>query len=127
MLNRVIGNRNFEFADTLRVVYMLREVTGAQNMRDTLQSIAHLDIDGQIRLLYISHKVAEKDKALSQEDFTDMLLDNLGILAITDLVSELADRLMYSGMAPEKIEAKKLEVAEAMKTAGAVSSVTDID
>ena len=127
MLNRVIGNKNYEFADTLRVVYQLREVTGAQNLRDALQSIAHLDIDGQIQLLYISHKVAAKDKAPTQEEFTDILLDNLGMLAITDLVSELADHLMYSGMSPEKIDAKKAEVAEAMKTAGAASSVTDID
>lgn len=126
MLTRVIGDKTYEFADTLRVVYSLRDVTGAKNLRDALQSIAHLDIDGQIQLLYLAHKVATKDKASTQEEFTGVLLDNLGILAITDLVSELADRLMYAGMEPDKIEVKKAQVAEAMKTAGAASSATDI-
>lgn len=126
MFNRVIGNKSYEFADTLRVVYALREVTGAENLKDALQAIAHLDIDGQMQLLYISHKVAAKDKAPTEEEFKDILLDNLGILTITDIVSELADHLMYSGMPAEKVEAKKAEVAEAIKTVGATSSVTDI-
>lgn len=124
MLTQVIGGKTYEFADTLRVVYALKDITGAKSLKEALESIAHLDIDGQLRLLYVAHKVAAKEAACAQEDFVNEVLDNMGVLAVTDLVSKLADGLMYSGMSPDKVEAKKLEVTETLKTHGATSSVT---
>lgn len=124
MLQQKIGNKTYEFADTLRVVYALKDITGAKSLKEALESITRLDVDGQLQLLYVAHKVAVKEAACTQEAFVDEVLDNMGVFAITDLVNNLANGLMYAGMSPDKVEAKKLEVATMLKTAGATSSAT---
>lgn len=124
MLQQKIGNKTYEFADTLRVVYALKDITGAKSLKEALESITRLDVDGQLQLLYVAHKVAAKEAACTQEAFVNEVLDNMGVFAITDLVNNLANGLMYAGMSPDKVEAKKLEVATMLKTAGATSSAT---
>lgn len=126
MLRRVIAGKTYEFADTLRVIYEVKDITGAKNLKDALNSIAHMDIDEQLQLLYASYRTATKNAALSQDEFIDLILDNMGVLTIADLVGELADGLMYSGMPADKVDSKKAEVSEAMRTVGATSSGTDI-
>lgn len=127
MLQQVIGGKNIEFADTLRVVYSLKDITGAKSLKSALESIAHMDIDGQLQLLYVAYKSATKEGAMTQDEFIDLVLDNMGLMAIAGLVEELANGLMYSGMSSDKVEAKKREVTEILKTTGAASSVTDTE
>lgn len=92
-------------------------------MREALASIAQLDLDGQLDLLYVAYKAHAGVNAMSKEDFVGLVLDNLGVFAVTNAVEKLADGLMYAGLSTEEIAEKKLRMEEA----GATSSVTDID
>lgn len=123
MVRIKVGNQELELADTLRVVYSLKDITGAKNMRDALASIAQLDLDGQLDLLYVAYKARAGVNAMSKENFVGLVLDNLGVFAVTNAVEKLADGLMYAGLSTEEVAEKKLRMEEA----GATSSVTDID
>ena len=123
-----VGGKTYQLSDTLRVVFELKNFTGAKNMREALASIAHLDLDGQLKLLYVAYKTSKPVDLMPEEDFTNMLFDNYGLYAITDLVEQLADGLMFSGLDKEKAEQKKLKMEETLKNApGAISSDTDIE
>lgn len=122
----IVDGKSYELADTMRVLYELRDITKAKNIREAMASLTSLDVDGQIKLLYIAYKIKAKDAAMSEEDFTNMLLDNCGVFAIVDAASNLIEALMYSGMSPEEVESKKMQVVEAQKV-GTTSSATDIE
>lgn len=122
----IVDGKSYELADTMRVLYELRDITKAKNIREAMSSLTSLDVDGQIKLLYIAYKIKAKDAAMSEEDFTNMLLDNCGVFVIVDAASNLIEALMYSGMSPEEVESKKMQVVEAQKV-GTTSSATDIE
>lgn len=123
-----VGGKTYQLSDTLRVVFELKNFTGAKNMREALASIAHLDLDGQLKLLYVAYKTSKPVDLMPEEDFTNILIDNYGLYAITDLVEQLANGLMFSGLDKEKAEQKKLQMEETLKNVpGAISSDTDIE
>lgn len=126
MVHVEIAGKNYELADTLRVVYAIKDITGAKNLREALQSLTALDVDDQIKLLYAAYKANKNNPAMTQEEFKDLILDNCGVFAIVDMVNDLANGLMYSGLAPEVAESKKAQIAEATK-AGVTSSATDTE
>lgn len=126
MLQMCINGKCYELADTMRVLYELRDLTHAQNIREAMTSLSKLDTDGQIELIYVAYKVKAKEAAMSKQEFVDMILDNCGVFAIVDTANKLIDALMYSGMTPEEVESKKMIVAEAQKV-GTTSSATDIE
>ena len=126
MVHVEIAGKNYELADTLRVVYAIKDITGAKNLREALQSLTALDVDDQIKLLYAAYKANKNNPAMSQEEFKDLILDNCGVFAIMDMVNDLANGLMYSGLTPEVAESKKAQIAEATK-AGVTSFATDTE
>lgn len=126
MVHVEIAGKSYELADTLRVVYSIKDITGAKNLREALQSLTALDVDDQIKLLYAAYKANKNNPAMSQEEFKDLILDNCGVFAIMDMVNDLANGLMYSGLSPEVAESKKVQIAEATK-AGVTSSATDTE
>ena len=126
MVHVEIAGKNYELADTLRVVYSIKDITGAKNLREALQSLTALDVDDQIKLLYAAYKANKNNPAMSQEEFKDLILDNCGVFAIMDMVNDLANGLMYSGLSPEVAESKKVQIAEATK-AGVTSFATDTE
>lgn len=126
MVHVEIASKSYELADTLRVVYSIKDITGAKNLREALQSLTALDVDDQIKLLYAAYKANKNNPAMSQEEFKDLILDNCGVFAIMDMVNDLANGLMYSGLSPEVAESKKVQIAEATK-AGVTSSATDTE
>jgi hypothetical protein len=126
MIEYKIAGKPYEFADTLRVAYELRNVTGANGIQEALNAVRNLGFDGQLDLLYASYKVANKEKAMSRDEFYDFLLDNAGVMIIGDIASKIIDSLVYNGLAPEEAEIKKKQAAEAMKV-GAASSAADIE
>lgn len=130
MINLKLGDRTYELATTLRVVYALREISQAGNIQQAIGSISKLDLDGQLSLLYASYKAGggKADVVTTKEIFTDMVLDNLGLFAITNVINQLAEGLLYSGMSEEEIAAKKAEMEEVQMTAaGQTSSDTATD
>ena len=124
-----LGEKEYELSTSLRVVYSLKELTGAKNLQEAMSSISHLDLDGQMRLLYSAYKAGSgrQGMIISQEAFTDAVLDNLGVFALTEVVNKLTDGLLYSGLSPEEIESKKAQAEIAMKEAGVASSATVTD
>lgn len=117
-----VGNNEYELATTLRVVYKLREIAGAKSLQAAVNSIQDLDLDGQLELLYAAHVAATPSVVATKETFIGDILDNLGIFAVTNVINELADGLLYSGLAPEEIESKKAQVEMLMTTTGQASS-----
>lgn len=126
MVHVEIAGKSYELADTLRVIYSIKDITGAKNLREALQSLTALDVDDQIKLLYAAYKANKNNPAMSQEEFKDLILDNCGVFAIMDMVNDLANGLMYSGLSPEVAESKKVQIAEATK-AGVTSFATDTE
>lgn len=125
MVTVEVGNVKVELSDTLRVIYALKDITGAKGLREAMQSLGALDMDQQLQLIYAAYKAGNKEP-LSEEEFIGMLLDNCGVFAIADIIEKLSEGLMYSGMTPEAAQAKKAQVAEVLKT-GATSSATDTE
>lgn len=121
-----IGNENFELAANLRVIYSLREITGAKNIREALKSLTSLDLEDQIQLLYAAYKANNKDTTISAKEFEDKVIDNLGIFAIADVIEKLADNLMYAGLSKEQVEEKKSKL-EKMSQPGETSSDSVLD
>lgn len=121
MVHVEIAGKDYELADTLRVIYDIKDITGAKNLREALQSLTALDVDDQIKLLYAAYKANKNNPTMSANDFKDLILDNCGVFAITDMFNDLANGLMYSGLTPEAAESKKVQIAEATK-AGVTSS-----
>lgn len=123
-----IKEKDYELSTSLRVVYALRDISHANSLQEAIGTISKLDLDGQLELLYAAYKAANGKNAdcIGKSEFTDEVLDNLGIFAITNAINQLADGLLYSGLTPEEIQSKKAqaEAAVAKKTAiGAPSSV----
>lgn len=131
MLTLTLNGRDYELATSLRVVYALKDISHAASLQEAINSITRLDLDGQIALLYAAYKAGggKNDNSVSQTNFADEVLDNLGIFAITDKINALADGLLYTGLTPEEKESKKAaaEAAAAATATGAVSSVEDIN
>ena len=119
-----IKDRDYELSTSLRVVYALRDISHANSLQEAIGSITRLDLDGQLELLYASYKAANSKNAdcVSKEDFTDDVLDNLGIFAITNAINNLADGLLYSGLSEEEIESKKAAVEATIATAAATGA-----
>lgn len=114
MINLKLGERTYGLATSLRVVYALRDISHAKNLQEAIGSISKLDLDGQCDLLYAAYKAGEgkNDVSITKEAFIGEVLDNLGIFAITDVINELTEGLLYSGLSPEEIEAKKAQMTE---------------
>ena len=121
-----IGNENFELAANLRVIYSLREITGAKNIREALKNLTSLDLEDQIQLLYAAYQANNKDTTISAKEFEDKVIDNLGIFAIADVIEKLADNLMYAGLSKEQVEEKKSKL-EKMSQPGETSSDSVLD
>ena len=124
MLQVKIAGKHYELADTLRVVYSLKDITGAKSMQEALSSLAKLDLDKQIKLLYAAYKAAKTNPAMSLDAFRDLLIDNCGVFAVTNMVNDLANGLLYSGLDTGEAESKKAAIVEALK-AGVTSSAMD--
>lgn len=123
-----LGNETYELATSLRVIYALKDITHAKGLQQAISSISNLDLDGQLDLLWAAYKAANADTDMSKREFTDAIIDNLGIFAITDAVNALTEGLLYNGLTPEEIESKKAMVEKEMAlTAGTTSSDTDTE
>ena len=102
-----IGSDIFQLSHSLRVAYALQKEHGNKPYMQILETIADMPIEKQISLLYISHKVAEPGSPVTQKEFMDMVLDELGLHQIMDIISELVNSMMYKGLTEEQIEAVK--------------------
>lgn len=118
-----LNGRDYELATSLRVVYALRDITHAQSLQEAINSIQTLDLEGKLELLYAAYKAGggKQDESTTKQMFIDAIVDNFGVFAIANAINELTEGLLYSGLTPEEIAAKKMEV-KAVATAAAAAA-----
>ena len=126
-----LKDKDYELSTSLRVVYALRDITNAKSLQEAIGSISRLDLDGQLELLYAAYKAGEgkNGAAVTKTEFINDILDSLGIFAIADAINQLTDGLLYAGLSPEEVAAKKAAVEATMlvTATGATSSAEDIN
>lgn len=94
MVKRDIGGKQFEFRNTLRVLYLLQDEFKCKTIQEVLDSLSKVNTEESIRVLYIA--CANKGE-MSFKEFSEMLQDNVGIIFINNLASEIVDGLLYAG------------------------------
>ena len=128
MLELKLGNNTYELATSLRVIYALKDIIGAKNLQEAIGSITKLTFDGQLDLIWAAYKAANNNVQKVKNEFIDEILDNLGVFAITNIVNELANGLLYNGLSQEEMASKKMEVEKAAaQIAGTPSFAKDTD
>ena len=103
MITKQIGSETMEFSDTLKVAYNLREPFEVKTLQEVLSRFSHMTFEDQLTLIYTSYRAATPN-AKSYKEFEDLLLNNLGVVALTNLAIKNADGLVYGGMSEEERE-----------------------
>lgn len=111
-------DNQYEMAETLRVAYKIQEINGHKPYTQVFKEMGDMPVEKQIKILYAAFELANPGVA-SELEFREYCLDNMGMEQFTDAISELIEALMYHGLSPEEIKAKKAkaEAAEAAETA----------
>ena len=126
MVKITLKNEQLELATSLRVAFALRDMCGAKNLQEAIQSISGLDIEGRIDLMYAAYRAGSGKDIVkyTKEEFKEAILDEFGLFALTNVINQLMDGILYSGMSEEEIAAKKLEVEKEVQkqTVGEISS-----
>lgn len=96
-----------KFSASIAVLYKIRSTKGHQTLQETYNFLMKADIDTMMDVLRVAHNLAE-DKNLSFDEFLLTVAEQgIGFICITQLFSELVEQLMYSGLSPEEVAAKK--------------------
>lgn len=132
MVQIKIGEKEFNFATSLRVIYELKNMLGCKTLQDAMRQVQTLDLDNQIKLLYTAYKCGKNDDPqLTSSEFNDMILDELGIIKISNIISDIVEGFMYAGLSDkEKEEAKNAQrerQEQNQNSAGLSSSDTDTE
>ena len=132
MIQIKIQDKDIQLATSLRVIYELKNMMGCKTLQAAIKQVSQLDIDSQIKLLYAAYKYGGNlpEDLLSETEFTGLILDNLGMIKIGNLLTDIVDGFMYAGLTEEEKERAKKATAEEVKKqtqAGATSSDTDIE
>lgn len=109
MITKNIGNKEFQFSNTLRVLYNLRDVFHVKTFEEVLTNLQHIEFEQQLEVIYTSYKAATPAQLLiDKEEFIDYFLDNMGIISTSKLSQEIVDGLIYTGASDtEREEAEK--------------------
>ena len=104
----MVNVNNVQFADSLGVMYALKEEKGLKTIQETYKMLEETDMDLMIEVLRISYNKAHKNNEVDLEHFVDMLSENgIGFMKIYDAFSTVTEALLFSGMSPEEITERK--------------------
>lgn len=123
------SGKTYDLATNLKVIYSLKDISGAKSLQDALHSISKLDMDKQLDFLYAAHQ-ASKVNVVSKEEFVEDILDTYGVYALSNLMEKLSEGLLYSGLTPEEANAKKAlteELIAKQNAAGTNSSESEAE
>lgn len=110
-----LNNQIYYCATTLRVVYSLKESKGLKSFQEALNTLSKLDSDEQLDLLYTAYKCDKRNgECLDKDTFIDLILDECGVFKLTNIVEELIDGLLYSGLSQEETQEKKAKIQETL-------------
>lgn len=98
-----IGNTEYQFGDTLRVLYNLKSVFKLTTFQEVLTRLQKSEFDDQFDIVYESYKTATNEALrMSKSAFTEMCLDNMGIVSIAKLTEKIVEGLIYTGVSKEE-------------------------
>lgn len=104
-----INGSEYPLSTKLRVAYALQEKNNHKPYISLFEGIDEMPIEKQIQMIYISFQLANPEASISEKDFLNYFLDNYGVQYIMNLVKEIIEGVMYNGLSPEEIAAKKAE------------------
>lgn len=78
-----------------------------------LKNLENLDLEEQIRILYIGIKLANSE--LKFEDFKNYILDEVGLEQLGEYLEQFVNGLQYPGLTKDEIEKKLIAKAEKQK------------
>jgi len=107
-----VKDQEVKLASTLRVAFNVQSKFGHKPYMEIFAGINDLGVDKQITILYEAYKVANRDEEtkLSEVEFLNEILDNIGAVELTLLLSELVNSIMYANLTPEDVQRKKEKI-----------------
>lgn len=113
-------NEELECVTTLRVAMEIQKEFKKPYMV-VLKNIENLDLEEQIKILYLSVKSANND--IKFEDFKSYILDEVGLDQLAEYIDEFINGLQYPGLSEDEIEKKliaKMKKQKKMKEIGLI-------
>ena len=107
-----VKDQEVKLASTLRVAFNVQSKFGHKPYMEIFAGINDLGVDKQITILYEAYKVANRDEEtkLSEVEFLNEILDNIGAVELTLLLTELVNSIMYANLTPEDVQRKKEKI-----------------
>lgn len=107
-----VKDQEVKLASTLRVAFNVQSKFGHKPYMEIFAGINDLGVDKQITILYEAYKVANRDEEtkLSEVEFLNEILDNMGAVELTLLLTELVNSIMYANLTPEDVQRKKEKI-----------------
>lgn len=120
MAKIAINGVEYTLSDKLRVAYKLQEVNNHRPYTEIFKGLGGMPLEKQIEFVWIAFNMANPDMEsiskpgtkMSQKEFQDYCLDNIGLSLIMDLIKDIMDGIMYTGLSPEEKEKKLQEQKE---------------
>lgn len=117
MAKIAINGKEYTLSDKLRVAYKLQEVNNHKPYTEIFKSLGSMSLEKQIEFVWIAFNLANPEaesevtpgKKMTQKEFQDYCLDNLGLSLIMDLIQDIMDGIMYTGLSEEDKEKKRKE------------------
>ena len=98
---------NMEFASSIGVLYALKEANGCKTLQETYKLFESADMDAMIEILRVSYNKQNKVNLTTDQFINKLEEEGIGFLYVADIFQKVVEALMYDGLTPEQIEAKK--------------------
>jgi len=107
-----IKDQDVTLATTLRVAYNIQSKFGHKPYMEIFAGINDLGVEKQITILYEAYRIANKDAVtkLSEVEFQNEILDTMGAVELSLLLTELVNSIMYADLTPEDVQRKKEKI-----------------
>lgn len=107
---------DLKFSTSLGVMYALKQKYNHTKLNDTYKMLANSqEIDSIVEILNISYNKANGTN-LSEDEFTVVLeKENIGFLKLGDIFTQVIEGIMFNGLSPEEVAARKNQLANLMK------------
>ena len=96
-------DKEYEVKTTLGTIREIEKAFG-KSFFDTIASVGTMRLDEQIKLLYVGVRKANPD--LTQEQFTNLCEEHLGIGDVIEYIEEYFHKLQYPGLNEQEIQEK---------------------
>lgn len=98
---------DMEFATSIGVLFKIKELNGCKTLQETYKVLETTDIDKMLEILRISYNLQNRT-VLDTDDFYALVgQKQVGFLLLADIFQQVTEGLLFDGLTPEQIEAKK--------------------